>query len=263
MFGSPRCGPLLGEREHEPDLAAQDRLGVLAGLPAGFDACGAGAVGAGLPGAAEVVDPAFQAVGPGLRPAGALVQLTDVAAQAGSVRVLPPGRAGVDAQLAVALGAGDGETLPDARQPFTGGVAPGDAAFQSAGHLHEVLAVFVAAPLQADDLPVRPSHGTLRAVLAGADGGHAAPAVAGLDARREDAVHRDEQQERQRGDQQPRGRRDGDVVGRGSEHATDARDDRCAPAPPGGRTPPGPSRRRTRHDERRHAAPRRRCSIGA
>jgi hypothetical protein len=48
------------------------------------------------------------------------------------------------------------------------------------------------------------------------------------------------------------------VLGRGSEHATDGRDGRCVPAPPGRRTPPGPSMRR---DGWRYEAGERRCSI--
>ncbi len=122
----------------------------------------------------------------------------------------------------------------------------------------EVPALLLAAPLQADDLPVRAAHGALCAELSRADGGHAGRAFR-CHSRRDDAVHGEEQQERQQGDQRSRGRRRGDVLGRGSEHATDARDGRCVPAPPGRRTPVGPSMCR---DERRHEAGGRRCSIG-
>ena len=258
MLRAAGGSPLLGEREHQADLAAEDGFGMLTGLPAGLDACGTSAMDPGLPGATELIDPALQPVGLGLWTPAALVQLVDLVAQSRPVSALPTGRVGVNAQLAVTLRSGGGEALVDALEALASGVAPGDAAFEPVSGPREVTAMLLTAPLQADDLPVRAPHGALGAELSCADGGHAIRAFR-CHSRRNDAFHGEHQQEHQQGDQRSCGRRPRDVLGRGSEHALDGRDGRCAPAPPGRRTPPGPS---TRRDGWRHEAAGRRCSIG-
>ena len=197
--------------------------------------------GTGLLGPAKPVDAPLQPTGPYLRALGPGMQGVHMAAQTWPIRSLPPGRAGVDAQFAVADRAGFSEAIPDALQPLAGGVAPGDAPLQASRRHPETPAVVVAASLEAGDLPIGAAHGALGTELPLTDQGHAVRA-SGLDAKRDDTLHGDEQQEDQQRDQQPRGRRRRDVGTRGSEHATDGRDGRCPWAPPGRRTPPGPSR---------------------
>ena len=124
-------GPLLGEREHDADLAAQHGLGTLTGLPPGLDPGRAGAIGTGLLGPAKPVDAPLQPTGPYLRALGPGMQGVHMAAQTWPIGPLPPGRAGVDAQFAVADRAGFSEAIPDALQPLAGGVATGDAPLQA------------------------------------------------------------------------------------------------------------------------------------
>jgi hypothetical protein len=191
MFRAAGGSPLLGEREHQADLTAEDRFGVLASPSAGLDAGGASAMDPGLPGPTELLDATLQPVGLGLWTPAAFVQRVDVVAQGRPVSALPTSRAGVHAQLAVTVRSGGGEALVDALEALASGVAPGDAAFEPVAGSHEVTALLLTAPLQADDLPVCAPHGALCAELSYADGGHAVRAFRCC-SRRNDAVHGEE-----------------------------------------------------------------------
>jgi hypothetical protein len=125
-------------------------------------------------------------------------------AQTRPIGTLPPGRAGVDAQFAVADRAGFREAIPDALQSLSGRVATGDVQLQASRRHPGTPVVVVAASFEAGDLPVGATHGALGPELSLADQGHAVRAT-GLDAKRNDTLHGDEQQEGQQRDQQPPG----------------------------------------------------------